>query len=64
MGVVVGELFGARAGLGYLIVRSAELFDTAGIFVGVVSFAALGILGVELLRQVEARLAPWRQTSI
>jgi NitT/TauT family transport system permease protein len=64
MGVVVGELFGARAGLGYLIVRSAELFDTAGIFVGVVSFAALGIVGVELLRQVEARLAPWRQTSI
>lgn len=63
MGVVVGELFGARAGLGHLIARSAELFDPPGLFVGVVCFATLGIIGVELLKALEARLAPWRKTS-
>ena len=35
VGVVVAELFGARAGLGFLILNAAQAFDTAGLFVGV-----------------------------
>src|SRR6185503_6057769 len=31
VGVVVGELFGARAGLGFLILTSSQTFDTAGL---------------------------------
>jgi NitT/TauT family transport system permease protein len=60
VGVVVAELFGARGGLGFLIVSSAQLFDTAGLFVGVLTLALWGVLSVEFLKWLEKWLAPWR----
>ncbi len=60
VGVVVAELFGAKAGLGFLILASSQVFDTASLFVGVLVLAIGGYLGVELLKFVETKLAPWR----
>jgi NitT/TauT family transport system permease protein len=60
VGVVVAELFGAKAGLGFLILASAQVFDTASLFVGVLVLALGGYLGVELLKWVETKMAPWR----
>ncbi len=60
VGVVVAELFGARAGLGFLIFRSAQSFDTAGLFVAVFILAICGVACVEFLKWIEIRLAPWR----
>jgi NitT/TauT family transport system permease protein len=60
VGVVVAELFGAKAGLGFLILASAQVFDTASLFVGVLVLAIGGYLGVELLKFIEHRMAPWR----
>jgi ABC-type nitrate/sulfonate/bicarbonate transport system permease component len=60
IGVVVGELIGARAGLGYLITVSAQTFDTAGVFVGVLILAVSGLVAGELLKALERKLAPWR----
>ena len=60
VGVVVAELFGARAGLGFLILNSAQSFDTADVFVGVIILAIAGVLSVELLKWLEFKLAPWR----
>ena len=60
VGVVVAELFGAKAGLGFLILASSQVFDTASLFVGVLVLAIGGYLGVELLKWIETRLAPWR----
>jgi NitT/TauT family transport system permease protein len=60
VGVVVAELFGAKAGLGFLILASSQVFDTASLFVGVLSLAVGGYLGVELLKWIETRMAPWR----
>ena len=60
VGVVVAELFGAKAGLGFLILASAQVFDTASLFVGVLVLAVGGYLGVELLKLVEKRMAPYR----
>jgi NitT/TauT family transport system permease protein len=60
VGVVVAELFGARAGLGFLILTSAQNFDTAALFVGVLILALAGVISVEFLKWLEARLAPWR----
>jgi NitT/TauT family transport system permease protein len=60
VGVVVAELFGAKAGLGFLILASAQVFDTASLFVGVLVLAIGGYLGVELLKFIEHKLAPWR----
>jgi NitT/TauT family transport system permease protein len=60
VGVVVAELFGARAGLGFMILTSAQNFDTAALFVGVIILAFAGIASVEFLKWIEKRLAPWR----
>ncbi len=63
VGVVVAEIFGAKAGLGYRIVISGNSFDTAGLFVGIVLFAIAGVISVELLKLIERWLAPWRLQS-
>jgi len=63
VGVVVAELFGARAGLGFLILNAAQSFDTAGVFVGVIILAIAGVVAVELLKWLESRLAPWRESG-
>ena len=60
VGVVVAELFGARAGLGFLILSSAQSFDTAALFVGVIILAIAGIVSVSALKWTEQALAPWR----
>lgn len=60
VGVVVAELFGAKDGLGWLIMISAQTFDTAGLFAGVFILAASGVITVEILKWMERRLAPWR----
>ena len=64
VGVVVGELFGARAGLGFLILISSQVFDTASLFVGVFILAGLGILSVVVLQKVERKMAPWREFEL
>jgi NitT/TauT family transport system permease protein len=58
--VVAAELFGARAGLGFLILASGQTFDTATLFGAVVLLAAAGAALVELVKLLERRLAPWR----
>jgi NitT/TauT family transport system permease protein len=60
VGVVVAELFGARAGLGFMIVNYAQSFDTPAVFLGVIILAVAGVTSVELLKLLESRLAPWR----
>jgi ABC-type nitrate/sulfonate/bicarbonate transport system permease component len=60
VGVVVAELFGARAGLGFLILTSAQSFDTAALFLGVIIFAIAGVASVSLLNWIEASFASYR----
>ena len=64
IGVVVAEFFGTRAGLGYLILTSSQLFDTSVLFVAVVILAGVGVLSVVGLQKLERRLAPWREFAI
>ena len=64
IGIVVGEFFGARGGLGYMILNSAQLFDTSGLFVATVILAVTGMVSVFGLQALERRLAPWREYSI
>jgi NitT/TauT family transport system permease protein len=60
VGVVVAELFGARAGLGFLIINAAQSFDTAAVFVGVIILAVAGVVSVAALKWLERAMAPWR----
>lgn len=60
-GIVIGELFGARAGIGYMISQAALNFDTATMFLGVLIFIVGGALLTEAIKAVQAYLAPWRK---
>jgi NitT/TauT family transport system permease protein len=64
VGVVVGELFGARAGLGFMLIQAGQVFDTAGLFAGVLVLAVTGVLSVAVLQRLEQRLAPWREVQV
>lgn len=62
IGVVVGELFGARAGVGFLILQSAEVFNMPRLFAGVALLAAAGIALMALCRSLETWLVPWNRS--
>jgi ABC-type nitrate/sulfonate/bicarbonate transport system permease component len=61
VGVVVGELFGARAGLGYLIFTSGQTFDVPALFVGILTLAAMGVGLTFAAQLVERRALRWRR---
>lgn len=60
IGVVVGELFGARAGVGYMIILSQQRFDTAAMYVGIIILAFVGIVTNGLLQLAERKFDVWR----
>lgn len=60
VGVVVSELFGARAGIGLLIQSSAETFDTRALFVGICLLGVVGVLITSALIAAERRIGRWR----
>jgi NitT/TauT family transport system permease protein len=59
IGVVVGELFGARAGIGFMILQAAESFNMPRLFAGVAVLAVAGITLMALCRVAEQWLVPW-----
>src|SRR5713226_271395 len=60
VGVMVGELYAATAGIGFMITVAGATFQTDKVFVGVLIFALTGMLGMELLTRVERRFDTWR----
>lgn len=60
IGVVVAELFGARAGIGYMILAAQQRFDISEMYVGVAVLAIAGMASTYLLGRFEQRLATWR----
>jgi ABC-type nitrate/sulfonate/bicarbonate transport system permease component len=60
VGVMVGELYAATAGIGFMITVAGATFQTDKVFVGVLIFALSGMLGMELLTRVERRFSKWR----
>lgn len=63
VGVVIGELFGAKAGLGNIITTASSVFDMPTLFVAVVTLALAGIILTAILRSYELRLAAWRDVA-
>jgi NitT/TauT family transport system permease protein len=59
IGVVVAELFGARAGLGQLISQAADAFNMPELFAGVVVLAIAGIVMTAGFGWLEKKLVPW-----
>jgi NitT/TauT family transport system permease protein len=60
IGMVVAEFFTAISGLGGLIVKYANTFATAKLFVPVIVIAVLGVGLTELVQFLERRFSRWR----
>jgi NitT/TauT family transport system permease protein len=60
VGAVVGELFGATAGVGELIYSAKNNFDAAGVFAGMALLAAMALVAEALITALENRLIRWR----
>jgi NitT/TauT family transport system permease protein len=64
VGAVVGELFGATAGVGELIYSAEHVFDANGVFAGMALLAAMALLAEALITALENRLIKWRPNQI
>ena len=60
VGVLVGELYAATAGIGFMITVAGATFQTDKVFVGVLIFAISGIVLTDILDRVEHRFDKWR----
>src|SRR2546422_3282894 len=64
VGAVVGELFGATAGLGQLIFKPGHTFDGNGVFAGMVLLAVVALIAEGLISALEKRLIKWRPNRV
>jgi len=62
VGVIVAQMLGAAAGLGFLITRQRTLLNSPGVYAGIVLVLAMTGLHELLLRRLERRVAAYRQT--
>ena len=61
VGMIVAEFYTSITGLGYMIVRYANAFETDKLFVPIVVVMILGVGLMGLARLIEIRIAPWRR---
>ena len=60
IGVMVGELYAATAGIGFMITVAGATFQTDKVFVGVLIFAITGMIATDLVDRAERRFDKWR----
>jgi ABC-type nitrate/sulfonate/bicarbonate transport system permease component len=63
IGMVVAEFFTAITGLGAIIVKYGNQYDTASMFVPIFVLMFLGVVLSGLLRRAEEWIAPWKMTE-
>jgi ABC-type nitrate/sulfonate/bicarbonate transport system permease component len=63
IGIVVGEMYGATAGIGFLISVSGARFQTDRVMVGIIIIALAGVLMTAGLRAIERRFERWRPSE-
>lgn len=61
IGVVVGEFVAADSGLGYYVRNATDLFDSPGVYAGIILLMVLVLIGVGLVSALERRLLRWRR---
>lgn len=63
LAMIVAEFFTAISGLGGMIVKYANFFQTPKLFVPIIVVSLLGVCAVELVKLIERRLAPWKESE-
>lgn len=62
LSLVVAELMGSSAGIGYLIMDARQFSQTEKVFVGIIIFAVVGKLTDSFVRLLERKLLRWRNS--
>lgn len=60
VGLVIAELFAGNDGLGYLLGRAGETFNSAQLFGVLLVLVVIALVFVQGVRWLEVRVAPWR----
>jgi NitT/TauT family transport system permease protein len=60
IGVMVGEMYAATAGIGFMITVAGATFQTDKVFVGVMIFSFSGLIAMDFLSRIERRMDRWR----
>jgi NitT/TauT family transport system permease protein len=59
IGAVVGEVFGAYRGLGFLIVDAIYIMDTPRVFASIIACSLLGLFFVGIITLIEKKTMAW-----
>lgn len=57
--IIVAELVGASSGIGYMIIQSQRMLNTAQIFVGILTIGVIGLIFDYLFKWLAKLLFPW-----
>jgi NitT/TauT family transport system permease protein len=60
IGIVVGEMYGSSAGIGFMMQTAGATFQTDRVMVGIMIIAGAGMGMTQLLRSIEKRFDSWR----
>ncbi|MBO0902848.1 ABC transporter permease [Jiella sonneratiae] len=63
IGMVVAEFFTAITGLGAMIIKYGNQFDTAAMFVPIICLMLMGVVYTAIAIRFERWVAPWRYTE-
>ncbi|HVO89409.1 MAG TPA: ABC transporter permease [Casimicrobiaceae bacterium] len=60
IGMVVAQMFLGLSGMGFMLTKYGNMFETAYVFVVVLALAALGIVMTEAVKRLEQRYSSWK----
>jgi len=63
IGVIIAEIFGGSRGLGYLIQRAADTFNSALMYAVLLLLVIVSLSLIQFTRWLEAYVAPWRRVN-
>jgi NitT/TauT family transport system permease protein len=63
IGVIIAEIFGGSQGLGYLIQRSADTFNSRLMYAVLLVLVIISLSLIQFTRWLEAYVAPWRRVD-
>lgn len=63
VGVVIAEIFGGSKGLGYLITRSADTFNSELMYAVLLLLVIVSLSLIKITRVLEDAVAPWRRVN-
>ena len=62
--VIIAEIFGGSNGLGFLITRAADTFNSELMYAVLLLLVVISLSFIKITKMIEVYVAPWRQQSV